>query len=222
MPHEHGQHNNVLKHFVYVWCGWRKQLELAVSLNHDVMTSFWLHKWPRTLKYELALRVRAYPWILSKYFSVCLCVSFVHLQIILGTVFRLIICILFAKLHRMSYNISLTCWILCNPIVFPFMLLFYIHFILIPTYKLYTDSFVQIWILFEIILSPGSAFFKYFAFFLHCSLCVGFELKRWVEWFVHVYVQQGIALTMCAHVRVQHIPNSLTLVTGLQSAMMTQ
>ncbi len=27
-------------------------VEVAVSFNHDVMTSFWLHKWPRTPKYE--------------------------------------------------------------------------------------------------------------------------------------------------------------------------
>jgi hypothetical protein len=30
----------------------RKQFEEAVSLNHDKMTSFWLHKGPRTPKYE--------------------------------------------------------------------------------------------------------------------------------------------------------------------------
>ena len=153
------------------------------SFGSGVMSGVKRHV--HSLQYKLSLRVRAYPWILSKYFSVCLCVSFVRLQIILGTVFRLIICILFAKLHRMSYDISLTCWILCNPMVFPFMLLFYIHFILIPMYKLYTDSYVQIWILFEIILSPGyfwhvdSAFFKYFLFFLHCSLYVG-EKMGWM------------------------------------------
>ena len=43
--------------------------------------------------YKLALRVRAYLWILSKYYSVRSSVSFVPLQIIMGTVFRLIICI---------------------------------------------------------------------------------------------------------------------------------
>jgi hypothetical protein len=41
-----GQHINVPKHFV---C--RKQFEVACCLNHDVdlivMTSFWIHKWPR-------------------------------------------------------------------------------------------------------------------------------------------------------------------------------
>ncbi len=52
LPHDHGQHINVLKHFVYVLCGCRKQFELAVSLNYDVMTSFWLHKWPWIPKYE--------------------------------------------------------------------------------------------------------------------------------------------------------------------------
>ena len=34
------QHMNVLKHFVYVQYGCGKQFEVAVSLNHDVMTSF--------------------------------------------------------------------------------------------------------------------------------------------------------------------------------------
>ncbi len=52
LPYAHGQHINVLKHFVYVQCGCRKQFEVAVSLNHDVMTSFWLHKWPKTPKCE--------------------------------------------------------------------------------------------------------------------------------------------------------------------------
>ncbi len=51
-PFSHKQHINMLKHFVYVLCGCRKHFELAVSLNHDVMTSFWLHKWPRTPKSE--------------------------------------------------------------------------------------------------------------------------------------------------------------------------
>jgi hypothetical protein len=34
------QHINVLKHFVYVKYGCRKQFEVAISLNHDIMTSF--------------------------------------------------------------------------------------------------------------------------------------------------------------------------------------
>ena len=34
--------------FIYVLYGWGKQFEVAVSLNLDVMTSFWIHKWPRT------------------------------------------------------------------------------------------------------------------------------------------------------------------------------
>jgi hypothetical protein len=36
-------------HTVY---GCRQQFELAVSHNHDLMISFWLHKWPRTPTYE--------------------------------------------------------------------------------------------------------------------------------------------------------------------------
>jgi hypothetical protein len=40
--------NTLLMYDVDAGC--RKQFELAVSLNHDVMTSFWLHKWPRTPK----------------------------------------------------------------------------------------------------------------------------------------------------------------------------
>ncbi len=46
----HRQHINVLKHFVYVQCGWGEQFEEAVRLNNDIMPSFWLHKWPRTPK----------------------------------------------------------------------------------------------------------------------------------------------------------------------------
>ncbi len=38
----YGQHINVLKHFVDIDVkdGWEKQLELTVSLKHDIMTSF--------------------------------------------------------------------------------------------------------------------------------------------------------------------------------------
>jgi hypothetical protein len=36
----YGQHINVLKYFVNVKDGWGKQFELAVSLKHDIMTSF--------------------------------------------------------------------------------------------------------------------------------------------------------------------------------------
>ncbi len=43
LPYAHGQHINVLEHFVHVWYGCRKQFEVAVSLNHAVMTSFSLH-----------------------------------------------------------------------------------------------------------------------------------------------------------------------------------
>ncbi len=46
------QHINVLKHFVYVWYGGGKQFEVAISLNHDIMTSIRLHKWPKTPKSE--------------------------------------------------------------------------------------------------------------------------------------------------------------------------
>jgi hypothetical protein len=34
-----------------IWI-WGAVFEVAVSLNHDVMTSCWLHKWPRTPKSE--------------------------------------------------------------------------------------------------------------------------------------------------------------------------
>jgi hypothetical protein len=34
----YGQHINVLKYFVYAQYGCGKQFEVAVSLNHDVMT----------------------------------------------------------------------------------------------------------------------------------------------------------------------------------------
>jgi hypothetical protein len=33
---------------VYVKCGWKKQFEVAHTLNNENMTSFWLHKWPST------------------------------------------------------------------------------------------------------------------------------------------------------------------------------
>ncbi len=46
LPYAHVQHINVLKHYNNVLCG----CSSAVSLNHDKMTSFWLHKWPRTTK----------------------------------------------------------------------------------------------------------------------------------------------------------------------------
>jgi hypothetical protein len=36
----YGQHINVLKHFVNVNNGWGKQFELAISLKHDIVTSF--------------------------------------------------------------------------------------------------------------------------------------------------------------------------------------
>ncbi len=48
LPYAHGQHIYMLKHVVYIKCGCRMQFYLAVSLKHDLMTSFWLHKWPRT------------------------------------------------------------------------------------------------------------------------------------------------------------------------------
>ncbi len=46
------KHINVLKHIVYVQYGCRKQFDLVANLNHDVMTSCWLHKWLITPKYE--------------------------------------------------------------------------------------------------------------------------------------------------------------------------
>ncbi len=52
LPYAYGQHINVFKHFVYIQYRCRKQFEVAVSLNHDVMTLFQLHKWPRTPKSE--------------------------------------------------------------------------------------------------------------------------------------------------------------------------
>jgi hypothetical protein len=74
MPYAHGQHNNVLKHFAYVWCGCRKHFEVAVRLNHDRMTSFWFHKWPRTTNYEpskVSITVRGYCHIPMDSISIC-------------------------------------------------------------------------------------------------------------------------------------------------------
>jgi hypothetical protein len=44
--------------FVYVLYGWGKHFEVAVSLNLDIMTSFWIHKWPRTPTSEPSKRVK--------------------------------------------------------------------------------------------------------------------------------------------------------------------
>jgi hypothetical protein len=44
LPYAHGQHIKVLKHILFVLCGYGKQFELAATLNNDVMTFFWLHK----------------------------------------------------------------------------------------------------------------------------------------------------------------------------------
>ncbi len=73
-PYAHGQHINVLKHFVHVKCACGKQFELAVSLNHDVMTSCWLHKLPRTPKYEpscVGITVRGYSHMPMDSISMC-------------------------------------------------------------------------------------------------------------------------------------------------------
>jgi hypothetical protein len=40
LPYAHGQHIKVLKYFVHDLCVCGKQFELAVSLNHGIMTSF--------------------------------------------------------------------------------------------------------------------------------------------------------------------------------------
>jgi hypothetical protein len=40
----YGQHINVLRHFIYVSHGWGKQLEVAVSLNNNAITSYWVNK----------------------------------------------------------------------------------------------------------------------------------------------------------------------------------
>ncbi len=53
----HGHHINVFHHFVYVQYGFWKQFEVAVSLNHDIITSFQLNKWHRTPKSEARSRV---------------------------------------------------------------------------------------------------------------------------------------------------------------------
>jgi hypothetical protein len=48
---------------------------VAVSLNHDVMTSFWLHKWPRTPKYDpssVGITVWGYCCINMGSISMCL------------------------------------------------------------------------------------------------------------------------------------------------------
>ena len=46
LSYAHGQHINMLKHFVCFKYRCKKQFEVAISLNHDLLTSFWLHKLP--------------------------------------------------------------------------------------------------------------------------------------------------------------------------------
>ncbi len=67
------------------------ELKMDMQFEFQAKLSRMTRKLPK-LKYELALQVIAYPWILSKYYSVRSSVSFVPLQIIVGAVFRLIIC----------------------------------------------------------------------------------------------------------------------------------
>ncbi len=45
LPYTHGQHINVLKLFYMSNMDAGRQFEVAVSLNHNTMKSFWLHKW---------------------------------------------------------------------------------------------------------------------------------------------------------------------------------
>ncbi len=81
LPYEHGQHIYVLKHFIYVWCGCRKQFQLAVSLNHDVMTSFWLHKWPRTPKSDTSsVGIPVWGCFCMPQNSISICSSTLHMS----------------------------------------------------------------------------------------------------------------------------------------------
>ncbi len=82
---------------------------------------------------KLALRVRAYPWILNKYLCVCVFVSFVPLPIILGTVFRLRICILVVE--SLWYLVEMLN--IMQPHVFP-MYVTFLH-----TFD--TDSYINCW-----------------------------------------------------------------------------
>ncbi len=83
--------------------------------------------------YKLTLWVRAYPWILSKYLCVCVFVSFVPLQIILGTDFRLRICILVVE--SLWYLVEILN--IMQPHVFP-MYVTFLH-----TFD--TDSYINCW-----------------------------------------------------------------------------
>jgi hypothetical protein len=50
LPFAYGQYINMQNCCVYLFCGCGKQFEVDVSLNYDVMTSFWLHEWPKLPK----------------------------------------------------------------------------------------------------------------------------------------------------------------------------
>ncbi len=89
--------------------------------------------------YQLALWVRAYPWILSKYLCVCVFVSFVPLQIILGTVFRLRICILVVE--SLCYLVEMLN--IMQPHVFPMYVTF------LRTFD--TDSYINCWHFFLVV-----------------------------------------------------------------------
>ena len=80
-----------------------------------------------------------YEWeLIPEYWvNICVCVPLCHLspyKLSWGLYLDWLFVVLFVKLHRMSCDISFKCLIVCNPMVFLFLLLFYIHFILIPTY----------------------------------------------------------------------------------------
>ncbi len=76
LPYAYEQHINVFKCFVNVLDGWGKQFEVAVSLNHEVMTSFQLHKSSRTPKSEPSRvdnYVRLLPYAYGQHINVFKC-----------------------------------------------------------------------------------------------------------------------------------------------------
>jgi hypothetical protein len=60
LPYAYGQHVNVSKHFFNIYDGWVKQFEVAVSLNHDLMTSFDSTSDPEPQNLSLVLWVKLF------------------------------------------------------------------------------------------------------------------------------------------------------------------
>ena len=101
----------------------------------------------------------------------------------------------------------------------------YLRYISRKKYWFFSTDLIFYWlnVITRLFVTLRFCVFQVFTFlFAWLSPC-----RIWVEvmgWMICpcLLVQQGIALTKCAHGRVWHIPNSWTLGTAPQLAMMTQ